>query len=75
MVPVGANCPSYPAPQVCAAGAQPGVDTPEDEDEEAVPNEQNCLRGCSWPHLGHFNSLSLSLMLRRRSNFSPHLGH
>jgi hypothetical protein len=34
-------------------------------------NAEKTLRGSFLPHLGHFSSVSLSLMLRRASNFSP----
>jgi hypothetical protein len=34
-------------------------------------NEEKTRRGSFLPHLGHFSSASLSLMLRRASNFSP----
>jgi len=36
----------------------------QDLPEEQVPKVENILRGCFLPHLGHFNSLSLSVILR-----------
>jgi hypothetical protein len=33
-------------------------------------NDEKTRRGSFLPHLGHFSSVSLSLMLRRVSNFS-----
>jgi hypothetical protein len=47
----------------------------QDFPEDAVPKVENILRGCFLPHLGHFSSLSLSVILRRASNFSPQDGH
>ena len=43
--------------------------------EEVVPKTENTLFGESFPHLGHLISLSLSAILRRSSNFSPHFEH
>jgi len=59
----GANCPQWEAPQV-------GV-LMEDLPEEQVPKVEKTRRGCFLPHLGHFSSLSLSIILRWASNFSP----
>jgi hypothetical protein len=42
---------------------QPGL-LIQDLSEEQVPKVENILRGCFLPHLGHFNSLSLSVILR-----------
>jgi hypothetical protein len=47
----------------------------QDLSEEDVPKVEKILRGCFLPHLGHFNALSLSVILRWASNFSPQLGH
>jgi len=43
----------------------------QDLPEEQVPKVEKILCGCFLPHLGHFNSLSLSVILRWASNFSP----
>jgi hypothetical protein len=43
--------------------------------EEQVPKVEKILCGCFLPHLGHFSSLSLSVILRCASNFSPQDGH
>jgi hypothetical protein len=42
---------------------------------EAMPNTDKARLARSSPHLGHLASLSHSTMLRRSSNFSPHLAH
>jgi len=47
-------------------------DSPENPEQLKV---EKTLWGFFLPHLGHFSSLSLSLMLRRASNFSPQLWH
>lgn len=52
----GANCPQWEAPQVGALM--------QDLSEEQVPKVEKILCGCFLPHLGHFNSLSLSDILR-----------
>ena len=43
--------------------------------EDVVPNRERILFAEFAPHLGHLISWSLSVMLRRRSNFSPHFVH
>jgi hypothetical protein len=47
----------------------------QDLPEEAVPKVEKILCGCFLPHLRHFSSLSLSVILRCASNFSPQDGH
>jgi hypothetical protein len=62
-------------------GELPQWETPQvgllrqDLTEEQVPKVEKILCGCFLPHLGHFSSLSLPVMLRRASNFSPQDGH
>jgi len=43
--------------------------------EEPVLNMEKTRRGFALPHLGHLISLSLSVMPRRSSNFSPQAVH
>jgi hypothetical protein len=54
--------------QVGLLGAQAPLEAP-------VLNMDKTRSGFATPHLGHFISLSLSVMPRRSSNFSPQAGH
>jgi hypothetical protein len=46
-----------------------------DWQEELLANVENSLLGFFALHFGQLISSSLSLMLRRKENFSPHLLH
>jgi hypothetical protein len=71
MYKISGKLPQEPMPQVGLLGAQ----EPPEEPEEPVLNMDKIRRGFNAPHLGHFNSVSLSFMLRRSSNFSSQLWH
>ena len=61
--------PEQEVPQVGPASENSG------REAMTLPKTEQSRRGCSSLHCGHFTPLSLSAILRRSSNLSPHFVH